>query len=452
MTHLATTPLENWVRTRMGLPVDTSLTADGLIRFQLDLLNRTIAQAAVNSPFYLKKLGGYPAQPLTRIEQIGDLPFTSVADVQQDPLAFLAVSQDEVARVVTLQTSGTTGVPKRIFFNDADLESIVDFFSHGMATLVAPGQRVLILLPGALPDTVGDLLHRALARLDVAGIVYGVVQDPGHALQAIMAQRIDCIVGIPVQVLTLARHPEAAAIPAGQVKSVLLSTDYVPAAIVHAIQGAWGCQVFQHYGMTEMGYGAAVSCAAHNGYHLREAELFFEIIDPQTLKPVEKGRTGEVVFTTLGRRAMPLIRYRTGDLAAWIETPCPCGAALRRMSWVQGRHARIVNLDGGIPLDLTGLDEALFALAHVVNYQAVLGRDGRGDHLRIVLYTAGPDDGVAVKANKVLGHLPAIRKALDEAVLRLAPVAVVADHGLSGSVAKRKILDHRAVKKCDTHE
>ncbi len=96
-----------------------------------------------------------------------------------------------------------------------------------------------------------------------------------------------------------------------------------------------------------MGYGGGVSCAAHAGYHLREADLLFEIVDPGSGQPVADGQMGEVVFTTLTRRTMPLIRYRTGNLASWITTPCPCGSVLRRLGWVQGRRAEAARLADG---------------------------------------------------------------------------------------------------------
>ena len=106
--------------------------------------------------------------------------------------------------------------------------------------------------------------------------------------------------------LALARHDGAAGL---RLKSVLLTTDYVPEAIVEFVERLWRCTVYNHYGMTEMGLGGGVECQARRGYHLREADLYFEIVNPQTEMPVVEGETGEVVFTTLTRRGMPLIRY-----------------------------------------------------------------------------------------------------------------------------------------------
>jgi phenylacetate-coenzyme A ligase PaaK-like adenylate-forming protein len=89
--------------------------------------------------------------------------------------------------------------------------------------------------------------------------------------------------------------------------------------------------------MTEMGLGGAMACEERVGYHPREADLIFEIIDPQTGGPLPEGEVGEVVFTTLTRAAMPLIRYRTGDLSRWIPGNCPCGSVLKRLDRIADR-------------------------------------------------------------------------------------------------------------------
>ena len=92
-----------------------------------------------------------------------------------------------------------------------------------------------------------------------------------------------------------------------------------------------------HYGMTETGLGGAVSCSSHAGYHIREADLYFEIIDPETGQRQPDGKRGEIVFTTLNRRGMPLIRYRSGDISQILVQKCPCGSIIRRFGNIEDR-------------------------------------------------------------------------------------------------------------------
>ena len=118
------------------------------------------------------------------------------------------------------------------------MELIVDFFHYGVSTLVSPGQRVMILLPGSLPGSMGDLPVKALARFSVAGIVHGAVRDPVSTVHAVLTAQADCLVGIPVQILALVCREQAGAL-AGKSSSVLLSTDYVPDALVVSLWWGW---------------------------------------------------------------------------------------------------------------------------------------------------------------------------------------------------------------------
>jgi phenylacetate-coenzyme A ligase PaaK-like adenylate-forming protein len=200
----------------------------------------------------------------------------------------------------------------------------------------------------------------------------------------------------------------------------------------------WGCPVFEHYGMTEMGLGGGVQCSAHEGYHLREADLLFEIIDPRTGRPAPDGETGEVVFTTLTRKAMPLVRYRTGDLARFIPDSCPCGTKLKRMDRIEGRLTGAVILDKTHELSIADLDDVVFSVPGVLDYQAeVYEKDGKA-HLRLKVHAGSQDARVAVSG--ALRRSRFLEKTLAEGLLVLDPVMVGA---LGAGAAKRKILDLR---------
>jgi phenylacetate-CoA ligase len=173
---------------------------------------------------------------------------------------------------------------------------------------------------------------------------------------------------------------------------------------------------------------------------LRESDLLFEIIEPLTGTPVGPLRIGEVVFTTLTRRAMPLIRYRTGDLAAWVDATCPCGSVLRRMGWVQGRRDAAIRLGDGIRLSMADLDNALFALPGVVNFRAQLRRNGWTDRLQVTLFTSRE---VAMElrsdALQSLLAVPAIRASKATGALVVAPIDLETGCGPLAAAAKRTI-------------
>jgi len=444
MNTLRITPLERWIKDRIGLEPQSAFTRDHVRRFQLEKIRQTLTFASQRSPFYRRQLFGCAPADLLNFEDFAEYPFTTAEDLVRDPLEFLCVSQSDVARVVTLRSSGSTGHSKRVFFDPEDLDRTVDFFQQGMSSLVCPGDRVLILLPGGLPGSVGELLVEGLARNHVEGIVHGPVQDPAQTIDEILARRAQCLVGIPVQVLSLVRHPQSRRIPQGFIRSVLLSTDYVPAAIVADIQRSWGSSVYQHYGMTEMGYGGGVECDAHDGYHLREADLFVEIVDPATGRSLPDGVSGEVVVTALTRCAMPLIRYRTGDQARFLPDYCPCGSMLRRLGKVQGRLMNGAALGPLAWLKMAALDEALFAIPSVLNFQAELVPANGCSRLRITLHCdpCGLDDTVA-QIQAALARLPAVHEAVSRGRLAIDPIRLTPETWFTSGAAKRTLIDRR---------
>lgn len=362
-------PLDAWTVEGLGLPA-MPLTRPALIVRQMERLRDTIAWAQAHSPFYRRKLAGIDPDALNVPEDIQGLPFTTAADLRRNDPPLLCVSQSEIQRIVTLETSGTSGSPKRLFFTAKDQEATLDFFHHGMALPARAGDRVLILFPGERPGSVGDLLATALRRLGAEPILGGWPADPAATADLMRREQPDVVAGAPVPMLAVARHGAASGGRPLSVRSVLLSSDHAAASLRRALTALWGCEVFEHYGMTEMGLGGGVDCSAHAGYHMRESELLVEIVDPITGAPSPPGEAGEVVFTTLTRRGLPLIRYRTGDRSRLLPGPCRCGSPLQRLERIHGRVHGGLRI-GGAELGMPALDDALYTLDNVVDFAAV---------------------------------------------------------------------------------
>ena len=438
------TPLENWIRDKIIGVGDEPLTRDRLEAYQLAKLRETVSYAKRKSPFYREFLYGVEGLALDGFRTFADLPFTTPEDIRSAGMKMLCTSQDEIERVVTLQTSGTTGESKRLFFTAEDLELTVDFFRHGMATMVEPGATVVIFLPGDRPDSVGDLLSRGLVRLGVKPVVRGPVRDLAAERAEILRHVSPCLVGIPTQILALARGEGGEKIPYGWVSSVLLSTDYVPVAIEQELIRLWGCRMFTHYGMTETGLGGGVECEACDGYHLREADLYTEIIDPDTGKLLPDGSLGEVVFSTLTRQGMPLLRYRTGDLARMLPAPCLCGTVLKRLGRVQGRIAATLQLQLGFRLGMAALDEALFPIAGVLNFAAEVSESTGQDQLHICLQVCdGEEERVARKVISALYKNETLAPLFQQKALTVGSVTFNRAGWSSNGTVKRQIRDSR---------
>ncbi|MDR0916630.1 MAG: AMP-binding protein [Oscillospiraceae bacterium] len=375
--------------------IGASPTRGAVAAYQLATLRETAEYARARSRFYREKLRD--CDEIRALSDLARLPFTHPPDLAADPNAFMCLPPDAVARAVTLPTSGTTGAPKRLFFTADELERTIDFFAHGMTAITEKRGTVAVLMPANTPASVADLLITALARTGCVGVALGVPSDRAEMLRRVNDSRADCVVGLPSHVFALARTGDAP-----RVRSVLLCSDYVSDAVVRAIEKTWNCSVFTHYGLTESGYGGAVMCAARDGMHMRETDLLVEIIDPITGAPLHDGKSGEIVLTTLTRRAQPLIRYRTGDIARVIPEICACGSALRRLDRVLGRIGGGVTLADGARLTMPQLDEIVYAVPDVAAFDAVLS----GNSLKIT--TDGGDTDAVRDALKALPQLHSV--------------------------------------------
>lgn len=341
-------PLDIWLARQCGARSSGELPGRLAIA-QTALLRSTLRQA-VRGAFYAARLRECNLD-ITSVGDLERLPFTTAEDLRNWG-DFLCVSQGDVQRMVTLHTSGTTGQPKRLAFTDADLARTRDFFAVGMSQLVGAGQRLAVLLPGAeRPDGVADLLRQALgaAGVDVLAPPPEVhatpspdadpCAEPGKALAQWLEQaKPHCLVAAPAQLALLLKHfPHRG--PQG-LAGILTSAEPLDDALGLALRRAWQCEILDHYGLTETAYGCAVECPAHQGFHVRELDVLIEIVDISGRKILALGEEGEVVITTLQRQAMPLVRYRTGDVACLLPAPCACGSPLRRLGPVRGRIER----------------------------------------------------------------------------------------------------------------
>ncbi|MGE4293899.1 MAG: DVU_1553 family AMP-dependent CoA ligase [Desulfovibrio sp.] len=449
--------LDLWLRENLGL--DHTPRPEELRGLQMDRLRRTLVHAAANSPFYRERLRHIQPEGIRQPDDLARLPRTRSQDLRTRPEAFLAVSQDEVARVVSVPSSGTSGPGKRVFYAPGDLERIIRFFGLGMRNLLRSGESALILLPGERPGSVGLLMSEALASFGARAVIpeareynWNNPQDgPDAILTRIQREQVRCIVGTPAHLHVLAAHWAAKRLPRDQIRTILLCWDAVPEQLARNVEFSLGCRVFQHWGMVETGLGGAVSCGHAQGMHLREAEIFVEITDPDSGTPLPDGQWGEIVVTTLNRRAMPLIRYRTGDRGRILPEPCACASPLRRLDTRVRRLHDALHLPGAVRISMAELAEALYAVPELVDFHARLvnaspeqtGEGITADVLFVEISTLAPENkarcvAVLHAATQAVGSLPALARALEQG-LRLE-VRTTGHHGPARPGLGKRVL------------
>ena len=426
--------LDTWTSRTMGLPSSSTDLLGAFKHQQLSALNRTITHARNHSRFYRQSLSGITDLPLKDFEDMAALPFTRPADIQENPKGFLALSQGEISRIVTLNTSGTTSDPKRIFFTDEDLGSVVDFFTAVLEAIMHPGETGLIFLPGDTRASAGDLIRTAMQAAQAKAVVPGIIRDFCPAADLVRSTRPSLLVGMPVQILALCEYMKSTgALP--DIAHVILTADHVSAPLVNRVEELSGVKVLNHYGMTEIGFGGAVQCPAQEGLHLRHPDLFFEIID-RAGNFLPPGQWGEIVVTTLNRRGMPLIRYRTGDVSRILDRPCACGSPFPRLDRIRNRQRVAADGADAQPLTMADLDDIFFSLPGVVDFKACI--DTQTDMPTLDIELMGLEsliEPVPIDS----GAFPGLTAALEAGRLRMGKIAVRAFDFSNTYVAKRQI-------------
>ena len=336
------TKLEQWIERVEGIP---HLTRENLQDLQLCRLNETLAR--------LPKSQGLPRQ-VSSLDALPCLPFTTPQMLSEHPGRYLATSQAQVSRVISGATSGTTGPAKRVFYTERDCRHTVGFFAAGISEMLLPGEKCLIAFPFSGAFGLGDLIARAVESLGAIPIrdCFGTCWV--EAARQIEQTGATAYIGFPVPLLSLLRL-----YPGLPIRRALVSGDACPAGVMEQLESLLEGPLYPHYGSRECGLGGAVTCPALEGMHLRENHIIAEIVDPQG-RVLPDGAYGELVITTVGLEAMPLIRYRTGDYTRFLP-PCPCGGVTRRIGPVS-------RLEG--PISIEALDSALFSVPALVDYTA----------------------------------------------------------------------------------
>lgn len=440
------TPLDSWIKKKIKFEDRRSFKKQ-LAEYTLKKLQENLNYVREKSRFYSRKLNNF--SQINSLADFEKLPFTSAEDIKNESHNFVCINPTEISRIVTMLSSGTSGKRKRIFFNEGDQELTVDFFEHGMSTLVGAEDRVLILMPGETPGSIGALLTKALDRIGCSSDVYGPVDNPAEVLKIIENKNITSLVAIPIQVLKLLRRYEEDQDNINiELKSILLSTDYAADSLISQLEEVWECSVYDHYGMTEMGLGGGVFCSAFKGYHLREADLYFEIIDPETAEVLPEGELGEVVFTTLTREAMPLIRYRTGDFSRFLKKKCSCGSDLKILDKIRYRRIGLIRLSNSKEIKIADFDEQLLNFKEIKDYAIQLSREDNYDKLMLLIDII--DDLKKEELNRLkrkifvkLKVITSLNELIKKNKLKLKIKESSNIKNISDGRAKRQIIDKR---------
>lgn len=341
--------------------------------YKLWQLKKTVRRVRTKSPFYrrLFEKAGVTEDDLHSLEDIAKLPFTFPADLAGTSYSLLCTSQGEVEKPVTFYSSGSTGTKKRIFFSMADIQKILDFLPRGMNTVIGRDEaRVLVFLQNSQGRGIGSILVQSLNAFGMQGWTADLQDSTDDILRATVEHKINVWFGDAITIYRATRVLEKQAdLRSLGMQCIFITMSNIPQSMIDYLHSAWGCRVSTHYGLTESGWGLAVDCDVCPGYHYDELDHIVEVVDPETGGPVPEGREGEVVLTNISRDCMPLIRYRTGDIATL--TKSVCGSHLMTLGHIRRRKEGATEYNGHYIYPAL-FDEVLFSTDGLLDYRIFL--------------------------------------------------------------------------------
>lgn len=416
-----------------------------LEQLQLKRLRETIQRVAAHVPFYQRKFAEAGVDPadIRSLDDLRRLPFTTSADLRATyPRGLVATPPDELLRLHT--SSGTTGKPKALFFSRNDVDNAAELIARAMAMSGVTNEDVFQnmmtygLFTGAL------VMHYGAEKIGCLVIPAG----PGNSEKQLLLMqdfRSTVVHVTPSYALYFAGFLESKGIDPRRdlaLRKAFVGAEPYTEETRCKIEKALGIEVYNSYGLSEMnGPGVAFECPRKGGMHVWEDHFIAEIVDPQTGEPVAEGEYGELVLTTLRREAMPILRYRTRDITAFVPGACACGRSHRRLQRITGRTDDVLVVRG-VNIYPQQIEQVLMGLPQVGrNYLIVL--DGL-DEMTVKVELAG--SGFDGRIENVVRLQNEIVSRLRAEILTKPNVELVPPGSLPVSEGKAKrVIDNRTL-------
>ncbi|MBR5286589.1 MAG: phenylacetate--CoA ligase [Clostridia bacterium] len=334
---------------RIFKPEVECASRDEMKALQTERLKKMVKNAYENVPFYKQKLdeAGVSPDDIKSIDDITKLPFTVKTDLRDNyPFGLFAVPNSELVRVHA--SSGTTGKQTVVGYTKND----IDVWSESAArAIVATGgskDDIVHVSYGYGLFTGGLGLHYGAEYLGATAIPVST-GNTARQLQIFQDFGSTVLCCTPSYAMYLGEYRRDNNIPLESLKlrAGIFGAEPWTDEMRKKIEELLGIEAYDIYGLSEIaGPGVSFDCEAHNGLHINEDYFYPEVIDPETLKPLPDGEIGELVFTCIGKEALPLIRYRTRDLCSITREKCACGRTLVRMSKPVGRSDDMLIIRG----------------------------------------------------------------------------------------------------------
>ena len=349
-------------------------------------LHKIVDYVYHNVPFYRRKLQEADITPddIRTIDDIRKLPFTTKQDLRDNyPFGLQAAPMSEIIRVHA--SSGTTGNPTIVGYTRKDIEVWSECMARCLTAYGITRKDIFSVAYGYGLFTGGLGVHYGVENLGAAVVPASTGSTEKH-VRLLKDLGITGIACTPSYALHLAETMEKMGISRDDLKLKVGAFGAEPWTenMRREIESRLGIKAYNLYGLSEiMGPCVSYECGEQNGSHINEDHYFPEIIDPDTLESKPYGTSGELVFTTLTKQGMPLLRYRTRDLCTLYDGPCPCGRTSVRMGKILGRSDDMLIIRG-INVFPGQVESVILSMPECApHYLLVVDREGNLDTLTV---------------------------------------------------------------------
>ena len=422
-----------------------TMSREELTYIQNDRLGSMIRRIYHNVPFYRDKfqeLDLYP-EDIKDVRDLSNLPFTTKQDLRDNyPYGLFATELDQIVRLHA--SSGTTGKPTVVGYTREDVNNWAEVCARSIVAAGGDSNSVIQISYGYGLFTGGLGLHYGAEHLGASAIP----MSSGNTERQVMLMKdfhTTLLACTPSYALYLADALKDSGISPEELdlKSGIFGAEPWSENMRKDIEKKLGISAHNIYGLSEIsGPGVASECSCKNGMHIWEDHYFPEVVDPVTLKPLPYGSVGELVFTSITKEGIPLLRYRTRDLTVLNDEICECGRTHVRMERVMGRSDDMIIIRG-VNVFPTQIEDVLLGISDIEpHYQLIITREGTLDFLEVQVEVT--EELFSDKIRNMESLSNTIKQRLSSVLQLSAKVTLVEPRSIPRSEGKAKrVIDKR---------
>lgn len=419
---------------------------DYLRALQSARLIKMVENCYKNIPFYKKAFDDAGILPgdIKSIRDITKLPFTVKQDLRDNyPFGLFAVSKEKLVRIHA--SSGTTGKQTVVGYTNHDVDIWSESAARALSAAGATKGDYVHVSYGYGLFTGGLGLHYGAEKLGATAIPVssGNTQRQMQIMQDFGSNILCCT---PSYAMYLGESLNEAGVDTSKLplRAGIFGAEAWSENMRKEIEKSLNIKAYDIYGLSEIaGPGVAFECSAQKGMHINEDYFYPEVVDPDTLEPLPDGVFGELVFTCIGKEALPLVRYRTRDISALTHEKCECGRTLVKMLKPKGRSDDMLIIRG-VNVFPSQVEHVILALGMEPNYQIVVDRKNNLDIMTVNIEMS--DNLFSDSIREIEAQESRIKNAMNTTLGISAIIKLVEPHALPRSEGKAvRVIDNRHI-------